>query len=116
MNKIRKGDLVQVMAGKDKGRSGKILQVLKKSSKKFRRNQNQLWVIVEGLNIVKKHVKGNPQQQKPGGIIPKEAPLLACKVMLIDPTANKPSRIGIKTLEDGKKVRYFKASGEVVDV
>lgn len=115
MNKIRKGDLVQVIAGRDKGRTGKILQVLQKS-KSNPLKKDQLWVLVEGLNIVKKHVKGNPQQQKPGGIIPKEAPLLACKVALFDPTAKKPSRVGIKTLDDGRKVRYFIASGEVVDV
>jgi large subunit ribosomal protein L24 len=116
MNKIRKGDLVQVIAGKDKGRSGKVLQVLRRAIKKNKSNTGTLWVIVEGLNIVKKHVKGNPQQQKPGGIIPKEAPLSVCKVALIDSSTNKPSRVGIKVLEDGRKVRYFKASGEVVDV
>lgn len=117
MNKIRKGDLVQVLAGRDKGRTGKVLQVLKKvKNKKAKNSPVQQWVLVEGLNIVKKHVKANPQQQKPGGIIPKEAPLLACKVALVDPTTNKPSRVGIKFLEDGRKVRYFKTSGEVVDV
>lgn len=115
MNKIRKGDLVQVIAGKDKGRTGKVLQVLTKSKSKASKSAG-LRVIVEGLNIVKKHVKANPQQQKPGGIIPKEAPLLACKVLLVDPTTSKPSRVGIRTLDDGRKVRYFKASGEVVDV
>lgn len=108
MRRIRKGDKVQVISGKDTGRQGVILQVSQK--------KGDLWVVVEGLNLRKKHVKPNPQREQPGGIQPKEAPMPACKVALVDPTTGKPSRVGVKLLEDGRKVRYFKASGEVVDV
>lgn len=108
MRKIRKGDKVQVMSGKDKGRIGTVLSVLQAAE--------GLSVIVEGINVKKKHVKPNPQREQPGGIVPKEAPMPACKVALLDPTTNKPSRVGIKLLEDGKKVRVFRSSGEVVDV
>lgn len=112
MRKIRKGDKVQIVSGKDKGRTGNVLEVLTKS----KRPETGLWVLVEGINIKKKHVKPNPQKEQPGGIIPREAPLPVCKVALFDPTTGKASRVGIKTLEDGSKVRYFKSSGEVVDV
>lgn len=112
MQRIRKGDKVQVLSGKDKGRTGNVLQVLKMPH----RPETGLWVIVEGVNVKKVHVKPNPQQQKPGGIIPKEAAMPACKVALLDPTSGKASRTGVRVLEDGKKVRYFKSSGEVVDV
>ncbi len=104
MRKIRKGDKVQVITGKDKGRVGIVLRVM------------DLHVVVEGMNVKKKHVKPNPQQEQPGGIIPREAPMPICKVALVDPSTNKPSRLGIRILADGTKVRYFKASGEVVDV
>jgi large subunit ribosomal protein L24 len=112
MRKIRKGDKVQVTTGKDKGRTGTILQVLTQA----KRPKVGLMVIVEGMNVKKKHVKPNPQKEQPGGIVPKEAPMPACNVALIDPTTNKASRVGIKVLADGQKVRYFKSSGEVVDV
>lgn len=108
MRKIRKGDKVQVISGKDKGRIGTVLSVLQAGE--------GLSVIVEGINVKKKHVKPNPQREQPGGIVPREAPMPACKVALLDPTTNKPSRVGIKLLEDGKKVRVFRSSGEVVDV
>ncbi|MBN9288528.1 MAG: 50S ribosomal protein L24 [Gammaproteobacteria bacterium 39-13] len=108
MRKIRKGDKVQVISGKDKGRIGTVLSVLQAEA--------GLSVIVEGINVKKKHVKPNPQREQPGGIVPKEAPMPACKVALLDPTTNKPSRVGVKLLEDGKKVRVFRSSGEVVDV
>lgn len=112
MQKIRKGDKVQVIAGKDKGRVGTVLRVLTRPS----HSTLGLQLIVEGINVQKKHVKPNPQREQPGGIIPREAPLAACKVALLDPTTNKPSRVGIKVLADGQRVRYFKSSGEVVDV
>lgn len=112
MRKIKKGDLVKVITGKDKGRTGKILSVLTKKNKP----QQGLYVLVEGVNVVKRHTRGNPQLQKPGGIIPKEKPIHNSNVMLLDPTSNEASRVGMKTLEDGRKVRYFKASNEVVDV
>ncbi len=107
MRKIKKGDKVKVISGKDKGRIGTVLSVLA--------NGSDLSVIVEGVNVRKKHVKPVPQREQPGGIVPKEAPMPACKVALLDPTTNKPSRVGIKKLADGKMVRVFKSSGEVVD-
>lgn len=112
MRRIRKGDKVQVLSGKDKGRTGNVLQVLTKPQ----RPETGLWVVVEGINVRKEHVKPNPQRQEPGGIIPRETPMPACKVALLDPHSSKPSRVGIRTLADGKKVRFFKSSGEVVDV
>lgn len=112
MRKIKKGDTVKVISGKDKGRVGKVLAVLTQT----KQSNDSLCVLVEGINVVKKHTRGNPQMQKPGGIISKEAPIHYSNVMLLDTTSNEPSRVGFKQLEDGRKVRYFKASGEVVDV
>lgn len=111
MQKVREGDEVWVRSGKDKGRRGKVLEVVRKPQCP----ETGQWVRVEGINVQKEHVKPNPQRQQPGGIVPREGLIPACKVALID-HASKPSRVGIKTLEDGKKVRYFKSSGEVVDV
>lgn len=108
MQKIKRGDQVQVLSGKDKGRQGAVTQVI--------RGNKYVKLIVEGVNMVKKHVRGNPQQQKPGGIIEKEAPLHACKVAIVNPATGKPDRVGFKNLADGKKVRFFKSNGEVVDV
>ena len=112
MRKIRKGDRIQVIAGKEKGKVGTVLQVLRNK----KRPEVGTMVLVEGINVKKKHVKPNPQREQPGGIVPREAPMPACKVSLVDPTTQKPSRVGIRVLEDGQRVRYFKSSGEVVDV
>jgi len=111
MRKIRKGDKVKVISGKDKGRIGTVLKVLLKA----RRSGTGIWVVVEGVNIKKEHVKPNPQKEQPGGIIPREFPLPACKVSLVD-HMNKTSRIGIKSLANGERVRFFRSSNEVVDV
>jgi large subunit ribosomal protein L24 len=105
MRKIRKGDDVVVIAGKDKGKRGNVTRVV--SSER---------IIVDGVNMVKRHTKGNPQQGVPGGIIDKEAPLHVSNVAIFNSKANKADRVGIKVLEDGKKVRYFKSSGEQIDV
>jgi large subunit ribosomal protein L24 len=105
MRRIKKGDEVIVTAGKDKGRRGAILQVLENDR-----------VMVENINTVKKHTKPNPMKGLEGGIIEKEMPLHVSNVMLFNPATNKGDRVGVKTLEDGKKVRYFKSNGEVVDV
>jgi len=105
MQKIKKGDEVIVTAGKDKGRRGTILSILDNGK-----------VLVETINMVKKHTKPNPMQGLEGGIIEKEMPLHISNVMLFNPASNKGDRVGIKTLEDGKKVRFFKSNGEVVDV
>ena len=105
MNRIKKGDEVIVTAGKDKGRRGSVLQVFKDDR-----------VMVESINMVKKHTKPNPMQGLEGGIIEKEMPMHISNVMLFNPATSKGDRVGIKTLEDGKKVRYFKSNGEVIDV
>jgi len=101
---IRKGDQVVVLSGRDRGRRGAVLHVLGGNS-----------VVVENLNRVKRHTKPNPQANQPGGIIEKEMPLALSKVALWNPGSKKGGRVGIKTLADGKKVRFFKSSGEVID-
>ena len=105
MNKIRKGDQVVVLSGRDKGRKGAVLQVLADGR-----------VVVESINRVKKHQKPNPQANKQGGIIDKEMPLAASKVAIWNPSAKKGDRVGIRTLADGKRVRFFKSNGEMLDV
>ncbi|MGH8133369.1 MAG: 50S ribosomal protein L24 [Steroidobacteraceae bacterium] len=105
MNKIRKGDQVVVLSGRDKGRRGAVIQVLGDGR-----------VVVESINRVKKHQKPNPQAGKQGGIIEKEQPLAASKVAIWNPSAKKGDRVGIKTLTDGKRVRFFKSNGEMLDV
>jgi large subunit ribosomal protein L24 len=105
MKKIRKGDQVIVLSGRDKGRRGAVLQVLVDGR-----------VVVESVNMVKKHTKPNPQKNNQGGIIEKEMPLALAKVAIWNPGAKKADRIGIKTLADGKRVRFFKSNGEMLDV
>ena len=109
MAKVKVGDNVMVIAGKDKGKTGRVIRIVRKLNKDTR-------VFVEGLNMVKKHTKPNPQQQQQGGIVEKEAALHISNVALVNPATNKADRVGIRTLEDGKKVRYFKSNDEVVDV
>jgi len=104
MRTIRKGDQVVVLSGRDKGRRGAVVQVLSGGA-----------VLVEHINRVKRHTKANPQAQQPGGIIEKEMPMPLSKVALWNPAAKKGDRVGIKTLADGKKVRFFKSNGEVID-
>jgi large subunit ribosomal protein L24 len=105
MNRIRKGDEVIVIAGRDKGRRGTVLRVFDDER-----------VLVENVNVVKKHQRPNPQRGVAGGIVEKEMPLHASNVMLWNPVAKKGDRVGIRALQDGKKVRYFKSNNEVVDV
>ena len=105
MNRIRKGDEVIVMTGRDKGRRGTVLRVYEDNR-----------VLVENINIVKKHQRPNPQRGVAGGIVEKEMPLQASNVMLWNPVSKKGDRVGIRTLQDGKRVRYFKSNNEVVDV
>ena len=105
MRKIRKGDQVIVLSGRDKGRRGAVLQVLADGR-----------VVVESVNMVKKHTKPNPQVGKQGGIIEKEMPLPASKVAIWNPSAKKGDRVGIRKLADGKRVRFFKSNGEMLDV
>ena len=105
MNKIRKGDEVIVITGKDRGRRGTVLEV-------FRDDR----VLVEGINIAKKHRKGNPQQGIEGGIVDQAMPLDVSNVQVFNPKAKKGDRVGIRTNEDGDRERYFKSTGDAVDV
>ena len=105
MRKIKKSDDVIVTAGKDKGKRGSVLRVTDDDR-----------VVVEGCNMVKKHVKPNPNTGESGGIVDKEMPLHISNVALFNPATGKGDRVGVKTLEDGRKVRYFKSNNEVVDL
>jgi len=105
MNKIKKGDDVVVLTGKDKGKRGHVTRVIQEFDR----------VVVDNVNIVKKHQRGNPNAGVPGGIVEKEMPVHVSNVALVNPTTGKPDRVGFKTLDDGRKVRYFKSNGEVVD-
>lgn len=107
MQKIKKNDEVIVITGKNKGARGKVLRVVKK--------EDNIKVVVEGINLVKKHTKGNPQANKPGGIIEREAALDISNVALFNPITKKADKVGFKILE-GKKVRYFKSNNELVEV
>jgi len=103
MQKIRKGDQVEVLAGRDKGKRGTILRVLEDR------------VVVENVNVVKRHTRPNPMRGTSGGIVDKEMPLHVSNVGLVNPVTKKADRVGFRTLEDGRKVRYFKSNGEVAD-
>ncbi|MCZ6536402.1 MAG: 50S ribosomal protein L24 [Gammaproteobacteria bacterium] len=105
MRKIKTGDDIIVITGKDKGRRGTVLRVYDDER-----------VLVEGINMVKKHQKPNPQAGVQGGIIDKEMPIEQSNLMLYNPQTKKGDRVGIRFLEDGRKVRYFKSNNEVVDV
>ena len=104
MSKIHKGDQVVVNTGKDKGKRGAVLRVLESGH-----------VVVEGLNMVKKHAKPNPMKGVAGGIINKEMPIDISNVALFNTATQKGDRVGFKSLADGRKVRVFKSNGEVVD-
>ncbi|MBI2969329.1 MAG: 50S ribosomal protein L24 [Gammaproteobacteria bacterium] len=106
MDRIRKGDEVVVLAGKNKGMRGVVLRVLKDEDR----------VIVENVNMAKRHTKGNPLRGTPGGIIEKEMPIHISNVAIWNSVTSRPDRVGFKCLEDGRKVRYFKSNDEVVDV
>jgi large subunit ribosomal protein L24 len=104
MRKIKKGDDVVVITGKDKGKRGTVLRVV-----------DEKRVVVESVNMAKKHQKPNPNAGVAGGIIEKEMPMDLSNIMLFNPATGKGDRVGIKLLEDGRKVRFFKSNGEVVD-
>ena len=105
MNKIRKGDEVIVLAGKDKGKRGKV--VLRKDAD---------YVVVEGINLVKKHTKPNPMKGTTGGIVEKSMPIHQSNVAIFNAATGKADRVGIKLGQDGKRVRVFKSSGEEIKV
>jgi large subunit ribosomal protein L24 len=104
MARIRKSDQVIILAGKDKGKRGTVLRVL-----------DDGFVVVEGINRVKKHQKPNPMRNVQGGIVEKEMPIQASNVALFNVATQKADRVGCKVLEDGRKVRVFKSNGEMVD-
>src|ERR1700704_680383 len=103
MQKIRKGDLVVVTTGKEKGKKGSVLRVLESK------------VLVEGINRVKKHQRPNPVKGQTGGIVDKDMPIDVSNVALYNPQTKKADRVGFKQMEDGRKVRVFKSNGEMVD-
>ncbi|CAI8241346.1 MAG: 50S ribosomal protein L24 [Marinobacterium sp. xm-d-530] len=104
MRKIKRDDEVIVIAGKDKGKRGKVARILENDR-----------LIVSGINMVKKHQKPNPMLQQPGGIIEKEAAIAASNVAIFNAATGKGDRVGFKTLEDGTKVRFYKSTGEIVE-
>ena len=104
MNKIRKGDEVVVLTGKDRGRRGTVL-----------RRVSDERLLIEGVNRVKKHMRPNPMKGEVGGIVEKEMPIHVSNVALFNPATQKGDRVGIKVLEDGRKVRFFKSNGEMLD-
>ncbi len=105
MKKFRKGDDVVVLTGRDKGKRGTILRVL-----------DDKRVLVDSVNVVKKHTRPNPNKGETGGIIEKESPIRLSNLGMYNPNSKKPDRVGIKFLEDGRKVRVFRSDGEMIDV
>jgi large subunit ribosomal protein L24 len=105
MQKIRKGDDVVVTTGKDRGKRGTVLRIVDAGH-----------VLVEGANKVRKHQRPNPMKGITGGIADKEMPIHISNVALFNPTTKKADRVGVRTLQDGRRVRFFKSNGEVVDV
>ena len=103
MNRIGKGDQVIVIAGSDKGKKGEVVRVAGDK------------VVVQNINIIKRHTKANPQAGQAGGIVEREAPIHISNVMLFNPAAGKGERVAFKVLEDGRKLRVFRSSGEAID-
>tara|TARA_Y100000992_G_C21097759_1_gene411087 strand:- start:311 stop:628 length:318 start_codon:yes stop_codon:yes gene_type:complete len=105
MNKLKKGDSVIVITGKDKGKKGEIIKVMENGK-----------VLVTDINLAKKHVKPNPNKEETGGIIEREMPLDVSNIMIYNPISKKGDRIGFKFLENGKKVRVYMSNKEVIDI
>jgi large subunit ribosomal protein L24 len=103
MNRIRKGDQVIVIAGSDKGKTGEVVRMVGEK------------VVVQNINLIKRHTKANPQTGQAGGIIEREAPIHVSNVMLLNPVSGKGERVAFKVLEDGRKLRVFRSSGEAID-
>ena len=103
MNRIRKGDQVIIIAGADKGKKGEVVRVAGDK------------VIVQNVNIIKRHTKPNPQANQPGGIVEREAAVHISNVQVFNPKTGKGERVGVKTLEDGRRIRVFRSSNEAVD-
>ena len=105
MKKLKKGDSVIIISGKDKGKKGEILRVIEPDK-----------LVISNINLAKKHVKPNPNKQETGGILEREMPMHISNVMVVNPITKKSDRIGFKKLEDGKKVRIYKSNQEVIDI
>ena len=105
MKKLKKGDSIIVIAGKDKGKKGEILKVIDPDK-----------VLVSNINLAKKHIKPNPNKGDTGGIIEREMPIHVSNIMMLNPISKKGDRVGFKNLEDGKKVRIYKSNKEVIDI
>ena len=103
MNRIKKGDQVVVIAGTDKGKKGEVIRIAGDK------------LVVQNINIIKRHTKPNPQAGQPGGIVEREAPIHSSNVMVLNPASGKGERVGFKVLGDGRKVRVFRSSGEALD-
>jgi large subunit ribosomal protein L24 len=104
MRKIKRGDAVVVIAGRDKGKRGDVSKIV-----------DDTHVVVGGVNQVKKHTKPNPMKNQPGGIVTKELPIHVSNVAIWNPVTQKPDRIGFRVLEDGRKVRFYKSNGEQIN-
>lgn len=115
MKKLKIGDEVIVISGRDKGKTGKILKFLDYVHRKTNNVLRRVRVVVQGVNMVKKHEKGNPNMQKPGGIKDIEAPIQVSNLRIVNQLTGKADKIFIKVLEDGRKVRCYKSNGEVID-
>jgi large subunit ribosomal protein L24 len=102
---VRKNDEVQVITGRDRGKRGRVLRVLPEKAR----------VVVEGVNVIKRHTRPDPRRQVKGGIVEKEAAIHVSNVMLVDPDSSKPTRVGRKTLDNGTAVRVSRRSGSVLD-
>jgi len=103
--KIKKGDTVEVIAGKDAGKRGRVLVV----------DPGRQRVVIEGVHMIKRHTRANPQRRVQGGVVEREAPIHISNVMVISPDSGKPTRVGYKILEDGRKVRVTKTDGAILD-
>jgi len=105
MKKLKKGDSVIIIAGKDKGKKGEILKIIEPDK-----------LVISNINLAKKHVKPNPNKQETGGILEREMPMHISNIMILNPLTKKGDKIGFKKLEDGKKVRIYKSNQEVIDI
>jgi large subunit ribosomal protein L24 len=103
--KIKKGDSVEVRSGKDAGKRGRVLRI----------DRDRERVVVEGVNMIKRHTRPNPQKRIQGGIVEREAPIHVSNVMIVSPDSGRPTRVGFKKLDDGRKVRVSKVDGAILD-
>jgi large subunit ribosomal protein L24 len=103
--KVKKGDTVEVISGKDAGKSGRVLRVDRERDK----------VVIEGVNMIKRHTRPNPQKKVQGGIVEREAPIHVSNVMVVSPDSGRRTRVGTKILDDGRKVRFAKVDGAILD-